>query len=55
MAGVLPEEQVEDLYRNINATFKDILKEQLLRMNIVNNGGPQHGYVCKIMIIISIL
>ncbi|XP_075224349.1 VPS54 subunit of GARP complex scat isoform X2 [Lycorma delicatula] len=50
VAGVLPEEQIEDLYRSINTTFKDILREHLLRMNIVNNGGPQHGLVTSELI-----
>lgn len=43
VSTILPEGQTQDLYRTINSAFKDILREQLSRMNIVNNGGPQHG------------
>lgn len=43
IAGTLPDEQIEELYRAINCAFKDALRDQLSRMNIVNNGGPLHG------------
>jgi vacuolar protein sorting-associated protein 54 len=43
VSDILPETQVQDLYRVVNKTFKDNLREQLMKMNVVNNGGPQHG------------
>lgn len=45
IAPILPERQVHSVYRTVNRNFKDKLREQLLRYNIVNNGGPQHGVV----------
>ncbi|KAJ4449356.1 hypothetical protein ANN_00754 [Periplaneta americana] len=45
VSNILPESQVEELYRTVNKTFKDKLRDQLSKMNIVNNGGPQHGIV----------
>lgn len=36
---------MQSLYRNVNTTLKEKLREQLIKMNIVNNGGPQHGVV----------
>ncbi|GJQ85234.1 scat [Trypoxylus dichotomus] len=42
---VLPEEQVGDLYEVVHNNFKIRLREQLTKMNIRNNGGPQHGVV----------
>lgn len=45
IAPILPERQVHRVYRTVNMNFKDKLREQLLRNNIVNNGGPQHGVV----------
>jgi predicted exporter len=43
VSNILPEIQVQDIYRTVNKTFKDKLREQLVKMNVVNNGGPQHG------------
>jgi vacuolar protein sorting-associated protein 54 len=40
---VLPEKQVQHFYRNIHKMFKQRLKDQLIKMNVLNNGGPQHG------------
>lgn len=45
IAPILPEHQVQSIYRVVHKTFKDKLRELLLRNNIVNNGGPQHGVV----------
>lgn len=45
IAPILPDRQVHNVYRTVNKNFKDKLREQLLRHNIVNNGGPQHGVV----------
>lgn len=45
IAPILPESQVNNIYRTVHKTFKDKLRELLLKNNIVNNGGPQHGVV----------
>lgn len=45
VSGILPNDEVKSLYKTVNTSFKDKLKEQLIKMNIVNNGGPQHGVV----------
>ncbi|XP_046587056.1 vacuolar protein sorting-associated protein 54 isoform X1 [Neodiprion lecontei] len=45
VSSILPSSQVESLYRSVNTTLKEKLREQLVKMNIVNNGGPQHGVV----------
>lgn len=45
VATILPITQVHQLYRVVHRTFKDKLREVLIRNNIVNNGGPQHGVV----------
>lgn len=45
IAPILPERQVHSVYRTVHKNFKDKLREQLLRYNIVSNGGPQHGVV----------
>lgn len=45
IAQVLPAEQIHGVFRTVHKNFKDKLREQLLRNNIVNNGTPQHGTV----------
>ncbi|XP_033216435.1 vacuolar protein sorting-associated protein 54 [Belonocnema kinseyi] len=45
VSGILPPAEVQLLYRTVNTSFKEKLREQLVKMNIVNNGGPQHGVV----------
>lgn len=45
VSGILPNDEVQALYRTVNTSFKEKLREQLVKMNIVNNGGPQHGVV----------
>ncbi|EDV98939.1 vacuolar protein sorting-associated protein 54 [Drosophila grimshawi] len=45
IAGVLPETQIHEIYGVVHSNFKDKLREQLLKLNIYNNGGPQHGVV----------
>ncbi|XP_053666941.1 vacuolar protein sorting-associated protein 54 [Anopheles marshallii] len=45
IAPILPEKQVHTIYRTVQRNFKDKLREQLLKNNITNNGGPQHGVV----------
>lgn len=37
--------QVNDIYSVVHKNFKDRLRDQISKMNIVNNGGPQHGVV----------
>ncbi|KAL3873549.1 hypothetical protein ACJMK2_036648 [Sinanodonta woodiana] len=43
--GILPEDQVKIIFIGINKTFKRLLREQLLKLNVTNDGGPQHGLV----------
>lgn len=45
IAQVLPAQQIYGVFRTVHKNFKDKLREQLLRNNIVNNGTPQHGTV----------
>uniref|UniRef100_A0A1A9W025 Vacuolar protein sorting-associated protein 54 n=1 Tax=Glossina brevipalpis TaxID=37001 RepID=A0A1A9W025_9MUSC len=42
---ILPEKQMQTIYSVVHRNFKDKLREQLLRLKIANNGGPQHGVV----------
>lgn len=42
---VLPKKQISEVYLVIHRNFKSRLREQLVKMNIQNNGGPQHGVV----------
>lgn len=45
IAPILPEQQIHAIYGIVHKNFKDKLREQLLKLNIINNGGPQHGVV----------
>uniref|UniRef100_A0A6P7FVR7 Vacuolar protein sorting-associated protein 54 n=1 Tax=Diabrotica virgifera virgifera TaxID=50390 RepID=A0A6P7FVR7_DIAVI len=45
VSAVLPDEQVTDIYEVIHKNFKNRLRDHLAKMNIQNNGGPQHGVV----------
>ncbi|XP_066260954.1 vacuolar protein sorting-associated protein 54 [Euwallacea similis] len=45
VSSVLPEEQVSDIYQEIHKNFKTRIREQILKMNIQSDGGPQHGVV----------
>jgi vacuolar protein sorting-associated protein 54 len=45
IAQVLPIEQIHGVFRIVHKNFKDKLREQLLKNNIINNGTPQHGTV----------
>nr|CAD7451911.1 unnamed protein product [Timema tahoe] len=45
VSNILPESQVHDLYRTVHQSFKEKLRDQLMKMNVVNNWGPQHGVV----------
>jgi len=45
IAQVLPIDQIHGVFRIVHRNFKDKLREQLLKNNIVNNGTPQHGTV----------
>ena len=40
---------MQALFANIEVTFRSRLKEQLLKLNITNNGSTKHGYVCVLM------
>lgn len=45
LSPIFPEQQIHQLYRIVHRNFKDKLRELLIKYNIVNNGGPQHGMV----------
>lgn len=45
IAQVLPAQQIYCVFRTVHKNFKDKLREQLLKNNIINNGTPQHGTV----------
>ncbi|XP_065173902.1 vacuolar protein sorting-associated protein 54 [Atheta coriaria] len=47
VSSVLPAEQVTDVYEVLHKNFKCRLRDQLFKMNIQNNGGPQHGVVTQ--------
>ncbi|CAG2224244.1 VPS54 [Mytilus edulis] len=42
---ILPLNQIQDLFSRINSSFKDLLRQQLLKLEVTNNGGPQYGLV----------
>lgn len=45
LIDILPNEQIRSIYKRVHDNFKDKLREQLVKMNIVANGSPQHGVV----------
>ncbi|KAI5632359.1 vps54-like protein domain-containing protein [Phthorimaea operculella] len=45
LIDILPIEQIRTIYKRVHDNFKDKLREQLVKMNIVANGSPQHGVV----------
>lgn len=45
IAQVLPIEQIYGLFRIVHRNFKEKLREQLVKLNIINNGTPRVGYV----------
>lgn len=45
LIDILPIEQIRTIYKRVHDNFKDKLREQLIKMNIVANGSPQHGVV----------
>ncbi|CAK1601072.1 unnamed protein product [Parnassius mnemosyne] len=45
LIDILPIEQIRSIYIKVHDNFKDKLREQLAKMNIVANGSPQHGVV----------
>uniref|UniRef100_A0A1I8PN64 Vacuolar protein sorting-associated protein 54 n=1 Tax=Stomoxys calcitrans TaxID=35570 RepID=A0A1I8PN64_STOCA len=45
IAPILPELQIHAIYGIVHRNFKDKLRKKLLDLNILNNGGPQHGVV----------
>lgn len=45
LIDILPPEQIKFIYKRVHDNFKDKLREQLIKMNIVANGSPQHGVV----------
>lgn len=45
LIDILPLEQIRNIYMKVHNNFKDKLREQLNKMNIIANGSPQHGVV----------
>ncbi|XP_045495135.1 vacuolar protein sorting-associated protein 54 [Colias croceus] len=45
LIDILPLDQIRKIYMKVHENFKDKLREQLAKMNIVANGSPQHGIV----------
>ncbi|XP_053613187.1 vacuolar protein sorting-associated protein 54 [Plodia interpunctella] len=45
LIDILPIEQIRTIYKRVHDNFKDKLRDQLAKMNIVANGSPQHGVV----------
>lgn len=45
LIDILPIDQIRTIYKRVHDNFKDKLREQLIKMNIVANGSPQHGVV----------
>ncbi|CAK1540492.1 unnamed protein product [Leptosia nina] len=45
LTDILPLDQIQKIYMTVHENFKDKLREQLAKMNIVANGSPQHGIV----------
>ena len=41
---------LQRLFLRINASYKLHLKKQLSHLNVINDGGPQNGYVFKIFL-----
>ncbi|KAJ8309174.1 hypothetical protein KUTeg_014048 [Tegillarca granosa] len=42
---ILPLDQIQDLFTKINKSFTQIVRKQLIRLEVSSNGGPQHGLV----------
>ncbi|XP_029643248.2 vacuolar protein sorting-associated protein 54, partial [Octopus sinensis] len=42
---VLPEHQVKSIFQRIHNNFVTLLRQQLLVLNVTNDGGPQNGLV----------
>ncbi|XP_078674296.1 vacuolar protein sorting-associated protein 54-like isoform X2 [Branchiostoma floridae x Branchiostoma belcheri] len=45
IVDLLPPEQIRVLFTRINVSFKSHLQQQLVRLSVTNDGGPQHGLV----------
>lgn len=45
LIDILPPNEIRSIYKRVHDNFKDKLREQLTKMNIVANGSPQHGVV----------
>lgn len=49
IADLLPQDQIRELFIQINSSFKAKLKIHLQNLVVVNDGGPQHGLVTSEM------
>ncbi|KAH9412664.1 Vacuolar protein sorting-associated protein 54 [Dermatophagoides pteronyssinus] len=44
---ILPADDLQKLFQKIHSIVIDIFREQLIRLKIMNDGGPQHGLVTQ--------
>ncbi|XP_076464051.1 vacuolar protein sorting-associated protein 54-like isoform X2 [Babylonia areolata] len=45
LLGVLPQQQVRELFVRMNTSFKRLLRQRLVVLGVTNDGSPQHGLV----------
>lgn len=47
ICDILPESQLSTIFMDVHSKFKNRLRRQIIRSNVCNDGGPQHGYVSR--------
>ncbi|KAL1498265.1 hypothetical protein ABEB36_009090 [Hypothenemus hampei] len=45
VSSILPQEQVSDIYQEVHKNFKTRIRDQIIKLNILSDGGPKHGHV----------
>ncbi|CAB0005416.1 unnamed protein product [Nesidiocoris tenuis] len=45
VTNILPHDQVQELYKEVNISFKELFSDKLHKMNLTNDGGVTHGLV----------
>ncbi|KAK2170701.1 hypothetical protein LSH36_1g18004 [Paralvinella palmiformis] len=45
IADLLPRDQIQDIFRQIHSHFLVLMRCQLMRLGVMNDGGPQHALV----------
>ncbi|ESO85430.1 hypothetical protein LOTGIDRAFT_229439 [Lottia gigantea] len=53
LIDILPVSQVKLIFKRINEVFKRILEQQLYKLGVSNDGGPQHGLVMSDLVFYS--